>query len=65
MDIAALSISMSQSNLITQVGTAVLSMSLDTLEQSGDGMIDLINKSTHAMELSVQPNLGANIDIKI
>ncbi len=58
MDIAALSIASSQMNISTQVSTAVLSMSLDTVEQSGDNMIKM-------MEQSVAPSLGQNIDIQL
>lgn len=58
MDIAALSMASSQINLSTQVSTAVLSMSLDTVEQSGEGMIKM-------MEQSVHPSLGQNIDIQL
>ncbi|MBQ9119560.1 MAG: YjfB family protein [Lachnospiraceae bacterium] len=65
MDIAALSMSMAQTNVMTQVGTAVLAMGLDTIEQTGAGVVDLISESTQAMERSVNPNLGGNIDILV
>lgn len=42
----------------TTVGIAVLSKNLDAIEQVGQSLIKL-------MELSVQPNLGQNIDIKV
>lgn len=58
MDIAALSIASNQTNIMTQVNTAVLSMNLDTIEQAGDNMVKL-------MEQSVAPHLGQNIDISI
>lgn len=58
MDIAALSTSMSQMNLTSQIGTAVLSMSMDMAETAGDGLIKV-------MESSVTPELGANIDIRV
>ena len=58
MDIAAISMAMSQSNLMTNINVALLSQSLDTVETIGDDMVKM-------MEQSVQPNLGQNIDITI
>ncbi|WFR57824.1 YjfB family protein [Anaerocolumna sp. AGMB13025] len=58
MDIAMLSILQSQSQLTTNVSTAVLGMNLDTVEQSADNLIKM-------MEQSVNPNIGQNIDIKL
>ena len=63
MDIAALSMGISQADVINNVETAVLAKSLDTLKESGAGLIDMMNRST--MERSVNPELGANIDITI
>lgn len=58
MDIAALSMASSQANLMTQIGTAVLSMSMDTTEQASQSMIKM-------MEQSVNPGLGSNIDVSV
>lgn len=58
MDIAAVSTAMSQMNLTSQIGTAVLSMSMDMAESAGDGLVKVL-------ESSVTPELGANIDIRI
>lgn len=63
MDIAALSVGMSQVSVMNSVGTAVLAKSLDTMEQTGSSMIDMMERSM--MEKSVNPNLGANIDIMV
>ena len=54
---------MSQTQLMTQVGTAVLSMSLDSMTEQGDAMVEMMNRSM--MENSVNPDLGGNIDIMI
>ena len=59
MDIAALSMGISQADVINNVETAVLAKSLDTMKESGAGLIDMMNRS--AMERSVNPELGANI----
>ncbi len=58
MDVAMTSMILSQNQALTSVGTAVLSMSLDTIEAAGDNMIKM-------MEQSVHPDLGQNIDIKL
>lgn len=58
MDIAALSSVMSQTALMDQVSTAVLSKSLDNMEVMGDGMKKIL-------ETSVQPQLGQNFDVSI
>ncbi len=58
MDIAALSSVMSQTALMNQVSTAVLSKSLDNMEVMGDGMKKIL-------ETSVQPQLGQNFDVSI
>lgn len=63
MDIASLSIGMSQADVINSVGTAVLTKSLDTMKETGAGLIDMMDRSV--MERSVNPELGANIDITI
>ena len=63
MDIAAPSMGISQADVIHNVEPAVLAKSLDTMKESGAGLIDMMNRS--AMERSVNPELGANIDITI
>ena len=58
MDIATLSSVMSQTALMDQVSSAVLSKSLDNMEVMGDGMKKIL-------ETSVQPQLGQNFDVSI
>ena len=58
MDITTLSSSMSLADVSSQVGIAVLAKNLDTIETLGDGMKKM-------MEMSVNPNLGANIDVQV
>lgn len=58
MDISGLSISMAQANVTSDFGIAMLDKSLDTLEDTGNGFIKM-------MEQSVAPNLGANIDVSL
>ncbi|MDF2906479.1 MAG: putative motility protein [Herbinix sp.] len=49
-------ITMTGSN--SKISTAVLAKSLDTYEQSGEGIVKM-------MELSVMPNVGRNFDLKV
>ncbi len=63
MDIPALSMAMAQNDLLTQVGAAMLGKSLDLMEVAGEGMTEMID--TAAMELSVNPAVGGNIDISV
>lgn len=55
MDIASLSTAMSTQSILNDVSVAMLSKSLDTVEDMGDGMVKI-------MESSVTPYLGQNID---
>lgn len=63
MDIAALSMSLAQTNLLSDVGTAVLSSTLDQAQSNGNAIAEMLDAS--AMERSVYPELGASIDVKI
>ena len=58
MDIAALSTAMHMTDVQNQVGIAMLSKSLDTLDEMGNGMVKI-------MEASVTPELGQNIDVLV
>lgn len=58
MDITALSPAMSQQQVLSQVGTAVLAKTMDTAEQIGDSM-------TKMMEQSVAPGIGQSVDITL
>lgn len=58
MNIPALPSSLDMTTLSGQVSLKVLSMSLDNLETSGEGIRKM-------MEMSVAPNLGGNIDISL
>ena len=60
MNISGLSMAISQINTQTEVGTALLSKAMDANETMGEGIVKMIDKS--AMERSVNPNIGSNID---
>lgn len=61
MDIAALSIALSQQSASLQVGVAVTKLAMDTSEQGSEFMNDMLKN----MELSVNPHIGASIDLKL
>jgi putative motility protein YjfB-like len=58
MDIAALSTSLSQGKIMSQVNISLSKMGMDLAKQQGQAL-------TKLMESSVNPNIGANIDIKL
>lgn len=63
MDIAGLSMAMASTNLQNKVGTAMLGKAMDTNEALGQGLVQMIDSA--AMERSVIPELGANIDLRL
>ncbi|MBR1852181.1 MAG: YjfB family protein [Lachnospiraceae bacterium] len=63
MNIAGLSTVMATSNVQSQVGTAVLSKTMDTNEALGQGLVQMIDSA--AMERSVNPNVGSNFDMRV
>lgn len=58
MDIAALSISMSQASLSQAVSLRVMSMAKNQANIQGQGLVQM-------MEKSVDPNRGKNLDISV
>ena len=63
MDIPALAMTMSQMNLMQQVGVSVLSNQLDTAEMTGAAISQMIDAA--AMERSVNPSVGSNFDMYV
>ena len=67
MDIASLSMSMSQSKTMGEVSTLMLAKSLDSANSLAAGEINIINSapspSAAAMENSVNPAVGSNVDV--
>ena len=64
MDIAAMSVALNQSKVQQQAGISVLKMAMGVEASKGDSITALASGVTKAMEFSVQPNLGANLDIQ-
>ena len=63
MDIAEVSMALANASVLSQVGTAVLDKALDASRELGAGIVQIMDAA--AMELSVNPNVGASIDIRI
>ncbi|MBO4523052.1 MAG: YjfB family protein [Ruminococcus sp.] len=58
-----MTVTLSDAKTRNDIGMAVLAKQMDTEEQAGVAMIDMMNKSF--MEKSVNPKVGGNIDISI
>ncbi len=63
MDIVALSMNMSMIDTQSQVGVAMLDKAMEVGESLGAGMVEMLDAA--AMEKSVYPELGGNVDIRI
>jgi hypothetical protein len=64
MDLAALSMNLSQTKVMQDVGTSVMKIAMDTAKINAAGLTEMLSQSK-AMEMSVQPHLGGNLDIRI
>ncbi len=63
MDIPELSMALSMSKVQQDWGTAMLANSLEMLSDVGGSLAEMMD--TSAMELSVNPDVGANIDLRL
>lgn len=60
MDIAAMSTMLSQANLQQQVSISVMKMAMDAAKVQAVDLTQMLQESTKAMELSVNPHLGTD-----
>ena len=65
MDIAALSTAMSMDRLQMNVGYALMSKVMDTMEMTGEAMEEMLDSAAQIASGSVIPGLGENIDILV
>lgn len=63
MDIAGVSMALANISTQSQVSTAVLGKAMDTNREMGEGLVQMMDAA--AMERSVNPDIGANIDMRI
>lgn len=58
MDIAKVSMAMSQAQLKQAASLSVMKKAMDTTEMSGDALVEMLNKSV------AHPYLGKSVDVK-
>lgn len=63
MDIAGVSMALANVSTQSQVSTAVLGKAMDTNQELGEGLVQMIDAA--AMERSVNPGIGGNFDMRI
>ena len=63
MDIPGLSMALAQTKVQGDFSVAMLSKAMDPAETLGDGMVEMLDAA--AMENSVTPHIGGNLDIRI
>ena len=61
MDIAGVSMALSQIKTGNDVGVAVLNKAMDANESMGDGLVKMLERAD--MERSVNPKVGSNVDL--
>jgi len=65
MDIAALSMALSQMNVRQEASVSVMKKTMDQAESNGQSVVKLIQDSSiKAMELSVRPHIGSQLDMR-
>ena len=65
MDIAALSVMMSQGQVQQQAGVSVMKMAMNTASTQSDMITSLLGETAKSLEMSVQPHLGGSVDVKV
>lgn len=65
MDIAKVSMAMSQASLKQQASLSVLKHAMTTAEVNANGLIEMLNQSVSAGGNAPHPYLGGKIDMKI
>ncbi|MBP2027565.1 hypothetical protein J2Z35_001362 [Acetoanaerobium pronyense] len=65
MDIAALSMGLSQMKVSQQASVSVMKMAMDTAKGQMADLTQMMDTNTRVMEQSVNPHLGNTIDIKL
>ena len=65
MDIAALSMNLSQMKVAQQASISVMKMVMDTSKVQAIDLTQMLEANIKIMEGSINPNLGGNIDIRL
>lgn len=65
MDIAGLSIGLSQVKLAQEVGLAVTKVAMDSAKLQADDMVKMLDTNIKGIEESAKSHLGRNVDIRL
>ncbi len=65
MDIAALASAMNHSDIKQQASISVLKMTIEQAKVQAADLNQMLEQTVKAMELSVNPHLGQNVDIRL
>ena len=65
MDIAEISMNLSQNQLLTAVGTAMLGKTLDVVEGQAEALTKSMDMNSPSLESLVYPTSGTIIDMRI
>lgn len=65
MDIAALSMGLSQMKVTQQASILVMKMTMDSAKGQAVDMAKLLEENTNIIEQSVNPHIGENMDISL
>ena len=66
MDIAALSMALSQMNVLQEASVTLMKKTMDQAESNGQGVVKMMQESrAKAMEQSLRPHIGSSIDLKL
>lgn len=65
MDIAALSMALSQMNVRQEASVSIMKKTIDQAESNGEGVVKMLKDSSlKTMEQSIQPHIGSQLDIR-
>jgi len=65
MDIAALSMGLSQMKISQSAGLAVMKMAMNQATGESTDILELLDANTKMLELSVNPSVGSNFDVSV
>lgn len=65
MDIAGLSMGLSQMKVAQQVSMSVLKMAMNASQVQMEDLLQMVQQNAKMMEQSVNPHIGGKIDIKL
>jgi hypothetical protein len=63
MNVGLATTALANMSMPSDIGVALLSNSLEATQTMGEGMVQMLDAS--AMELSVNPNVGSMLDIRV